>query len=75
VLVYRVLSGNLDYHDSGADAYHQLNRTRELCVSAQSSSASTYSIALPAKYSRILFFESGLRAGGPARHVRNRAGV
>jgi transposase len=30
VLVYRVLSGNLDYHDPGADAYHQLNRTREL---------------------------------------------
>jgi transposase len=30
VLVYRVLSGQLLYHDSGADAYHQLNRTREL---------------------------------------------
>jgi transposase len=30
VLVYRLLSGNLDYHDPGADAYHQLNRTREL---------------------------------------------
>ena len=23
-------SGNLDYHDPGADAYHHLNRTREL---------------------------------------------
>jgi transposase len=30
VLVYRVLSGNLVYNDSGADAYHQLNRDREL---------------------------------------------
>jgi transposase len=30
VLVYRLLSGNLDYHDPGTDAYHQLNRTREL---------------------------------------------
>jgi hypothetical protein len=30
VVVYRVLSGNLVYHDSGADAYHQLNRIREL---------------------------------------------
>jgi hypothetical protein len=30
VLVYCVLSGNFDYHDPGADAYHQLNRTREL---------------------------------------------
>ena len=30
LLVYRVLSGNLVYHDSGADAYHQLNRHREL---------------------------------------------
>ena len=30
VLVYRVLSGNLVYHDPGADAYHQLNRDREL---------------------------------------------
>jgi transposase len=30
VLVYRVLSGQLVYHDSGAAAYHQLNRTREL---------------------------------------------
>jgi transposase len=30
VLVYRVLSGYLVYHDPGADAYHQLNRDREL---------------------------------------------
>ena len=30
VLVYRVLAGQLRYHDSGADAYHQLNRNREL---------------------------------------------
>ena len=30
LLVYRVLSGNLVYNDPGADAYHQLNRTREL---------------------------------------------
>jgi transposase len=30
VLIYRVLSGNLVYHDPGADAYHQLNRDREL---------------------------------------------
>jgi transposase len=30
VLVYRVLSGQLVYHDSGASAYHQLNRVREL---------------------------------------------
>jgi len=29
-VVYRVLSGQLVYHDSGAAAYHQLNRTREL---------------------------------------------
>ncbi len=30
VLVYRVLSGELVYQDPGADAYHQLNRNREL---------------------------------------------
>ena len=30
VLVYRVLSSKLVYNDPGADAYHQLNRTREL---------------------------------------------
>jgi transposase len=30
VLVYRVLSGSLVYHDSGVDADHQLNRDREL---------------------------------------------
>ena len=30
VLVYRVLSGKLDYHDPGADAYHQLHRIRQL---------------------------------------------
>ncbi len=30
VLVYRVLAGKLVYHDPGATAYHQLNRTREL---------------------------------------------
>ena len=30
LLVYRVLSGQLVYNDPGADAYHQLNRTREL---------------------------------------------
>jgi len=30
LLVYRVLSGKLVYDDPGADAYHQLNRTREL---------------------------------------------
>jgi transposase len=30
VLVYRVLAGQLLYHDSGAVAYHQLNRAREL---------------------------------------------
>ena len=30
VLIYRVLSGNLVYDDPGADAYHQLNRNREL---------------------------------------------
>jgi transposase len=30
VLIYRVLSGKLVYNDSGAAAYHQLNRTREL---------------------------------------------
>ena len=30
VLVYRVLSGDLIYNDPGANAYHQLNRAREL---------------------------------------------
>jgi transposase len=30
VLVYRVLSGHFVYNDSGAAAYHQLNRIREL---------------------------------------------
>jgi transposase len=30
LLVYRVLSGELVYHDPGAPAYHQLNRAREL---------------------------------------------
>ncbi len=30
VLVYRVLSGDLVYQDPGAEAYHQLNRNREL---------------------------------------------
>jgi transposase len=30
LLVYRVLSGQLVYNDPGADAYHQLTRTREL---------------------------------------------
>src|SRR5215831_8125693 len=30
ILVYRVLSGTLVYNDSGAAAYHQLNRAREL---------------------------------------------
>ncbi|MBV8139017.1 MAG: hypothetical protein JO121_25825 [Deltaproteobacteria bacterium] len=30
LLVYRVLSGKLVYNDPGADAYLQLNRTREL---------------------------------------------
>jgi transposase len=30
LLVYRMLSGTLVYHDPGADAYHQLNRDREL---------------------------------------------
>jgi len=30
VLVYRVLSGQLVYYDSGETAYHQHNRTREL---------------------------------------------
>ena len=29
VLVYRVLSGQVVYHDSGPDAYHPLNRARE----------------------------------------------
>jgi hypothetical protein len=30
VLIYRTLSGDLVYHDLGATAYHQRNRTREL---------------------------------------------
>jgi transposase len=30
VLVYRMLAGDFVYHDPGATAYHQLNRTREL---------------------------------------------
>ena len=30
MLGYRVLSGTLVYNDPGADAYHQLNRSREL---------------------------------------------
>lgn len=30
LLVYRAMSGGLVYKDPGADAYHQLNRTREL---------------------------------------------
>jgi transposase len=30
LLVYRVLAGELIYQDPGADAYHQLNRNREL---------------------------------------------
>jgi hypothetical protein len=30
VLVYRARSGDLIYNDSGAAAYHQLNRAREL---------------------------------------------
>jgi hypothetical protein len=39
VLVYRVLSGNLVYNDPGAAAHQQLNRVRELKLTAQARQA------------------------------------
>jgi hypothetical protein len=53
VVVYRVLSGQLVYHDFGAAAYQQLNRTRELKSLSKRAKLFGFenSIARPVKYS------------------------